>query len=80
MVLTYHNMVKQGIHFEGEVRRIDIKESHNNVHIFAVIPAKAGIQFKPRMDARLRNSGMTIKGRIREYYYETVNMSFRTMC
>ena len=78
--MTYHNMVKPDIHFEGEVRRIDIRESHNNVHIFAVIPAKAGIQFKPRMDARLRNSGMTIKEKIRGYYYGTVNMSFRTMC
>jgi hypothetical protein len=34
----------------------------NSLHFFVVIPAKAGIQFNPKMDARLKTSGMTKKG------------------
>ena len=38
-------------------------QSHNSLYIFGVIPAKAGIQFDREMDARLRTSGMTGKGK-----------------
>jgi hypothetical protein len=36
-----------------------IADGHNSLYIFGVIPAKAGIQFDRKMDARLRISGMT---------------------